>query len=114
VRVVADTNTVVSAFLWGGLPADVLEAARAKRITPLTSSALPYELAEVLARDKFAGRIRQVGSTVGTMVSNYRALITLVEPLATAPTARDPDDDSVLAAPSQRRPLSSSPATAIS
>jgi len=28
VRVVADTNTVVSAFLWSGAPADILIAAR--------------------------------------------------------------------------------------
>jgi uncharacterized protein len=97
VRVVADTNTVVSAFLWGGPPAAVLEAARDKRITLLTSTALLDELAEVLAREKFARRIRQVGSTVPAMVSNYRALVTLVEPLPMTPTARDPDDDAVLA-----------------
>jgi putative PIN family toxin of toxin-antitoxin system len=97
VRVVADTNTVVSAFLWGGPPAAVLEAARQQRITLLTSAALLDELAEVLGREKFASRIRQVGSTVAAMRSNYRALATLVEPLPVTPTSRDPDDDAVLA-----------------
>lgn len=97
VRVVADTNTVVSAFLWGGPPAAVLEAARTQRIILLTSTALLDELVEVLAREKFARRIRQVGSSVDAMVSNYRALVTLVEPLPMAPTSRDPDDDAVLA-----------------
>lgn len=96
-RVVADTNTIVSAFLWGGPPAAVLEAARAQRITLLTSAALLEELADVLARDKFASRIRQVGSSVSAMIANYRALVTLVEPLPMAPTSRDPDDDAVLA-----------------
>jgi len=97
VRVVADTNTVVSAFLWGGPPAGVLEAARTQRISLLTGIALLEELADVLARDKFASRIRQVGSSVADMLSNYRALVTLVEPLPVAPTSRDPDDDAVLA-----------------
>ena len=93
----------------------MLEAARAKRITLLTSTALLNELAEVLARDKFAGRIRRVGATVPTMVNNYRALITLVEPLA---TARPPRAIQTLMpcspALSRRRPISSSPATTIS
>ncbi len=96
-RVVADTNTVVSAFLWGGPPAAVLEAARAGRITLLSSAPLLDELADVLGRDKFASRIRQVGSPLAAMVSNYRALVTLVEPLPMAPASRDPDDDAVLA-----------------
>lgn len=89
-RVVADTNTVVSAFLWGGPPATVLEAARAQRIALLTSTALLDELADVLAREKFADRIHRVGSAVAAMLANYRALVTLVEPLPMAPTARDP------------------------
>jgi putative PIN family toxin of toxin-antitoxin system len=97
VRVVADTNTVVSAFLWGGPPAAVLEAARTQRITLLTSAALLDELADVLGREKFASRIRQVDSTVAAMLAGYRALVTLVEPLPVAPTSRDPDDDAVLA-----------------
>lgn len=65
-RVVADTNTVVSAFLWGGPPKAVLDAARDGRISLHTTPALLVELEDVLSRDKF--------------------------------TARDPDDDHVLAA----------------
>jgi len=64
VRVVADTNTVVSAFLWGGPPASVLASARERRITLLTSAALLAELEDVLSREKFAARIARVGSAV--------------------------------------------------
>ena len=96
-RVVADTNTVVSAFLWGGLPAEVLATARAQRLTLCSSAALLAELEEVLAREKFAARIAQVGSTVAQMLAGYRALITLARPVAIEPTTRDPDDDHVLA-----------------
>ncbi len=96
-RVVADTNTVVSAFLWGGLPAEVLAAARAQRLMLCASAALLVELEEVLARAKFAARIAQVGSSVPQLLAGYRALITLTRPAAIEPTARDPDDDHVLA-----------------
>lgn len=98
-RVVADTNTVVSAFLWGGPPARVLESARAEHITLFSSAALIAELEDVLGREKFSARIAQVGSSVPELLAGYRALITLVRPatLAAPVVIRDPDDDHVLA-----------------
>lgn len=97
-RVVADTNTVVSAFLWGGPPKAVLDAARDGRISLHTTPALLVELEDVLSRDKFIARIRQVGSTVAGMLTEYRALVVVELPAPIPPTARDPDDDHVLAA----------------
>jgi uncharacterized protein len=97
VRVVADTNTVVSAFLWGGPPAAVLAAAREGRITLFTSPVLLAELEDVLPREKFAERIARVGSSVAQILAGYRALVTIVRPAAIEPTVRDPDDDHVLA-----------------
>ncbi len=66
-RGVADTNTIVSALLWGGAPAEILAAAREQRITLFTSAALIAELEEVLAREKFATRIARVSSTVADL-----------------------------------------------
>jgi putative PIN family toxin of toxin-antitoxin system len=97
VRVVADTNTVLSAFLWGGPPAAVLAAAREGRITLFTSPVLLAELEDVLSREKFAERIRRVGSSVAQILAGYRVLVTIVRPAAIEPTVRDPDDDHVLA-----------------
>ena len=96
-RVVADTNTVVSAILWGGPPAAILVAAREGRITLCSSPVLVAELEDVLAREKFAARITLVGSSVPELLAGYRGLVTLVRPAAISPTARDPDDDHVLA-----------------
>jgi putative PIN family toxin of toxin-antitoxin system len=97
VRVVADTNTVVSAFLWGGVPAEVLAAARAQRLTLFTSAALIAELEDVLSREKFAARILQIGSNPADLIAGYRALAQLVRTTEIAPVSRDPDDDQVLA-----------------
>jgi putative PIN family toxin of toxin-antitoxin system len=96
VRIVADTNTVVSALLWGGPPAAVLAAGRERRISLYTSATLLAELEDVLLRPKFSGRIEAVGSTAAEILTGYRALVTIVRPAPIAPTARDPDDDQVL------------------
>jgi putative PIN family toxin of toxin-antitoxin system len=97
VRVVADTNTVVSAFLWGGPPAGVPTAAREQRLALVTSAALIAELEEVLTREKFARRIAQAGTNVENLVAGYRALAQLVRTAGVVAVSRDPDDDHVLA-----------------
>lgn len=96
-RVVADTNTVVSAFLWGGPPKAVLDAAREQRIQLFTSPALLAELDEVLGRLKFAERLARIESTPATLLRQYRALIGIVLPTVIPHASRDPDDDQVLA-----------------
>ncbi|MBI3371927.1 MAG: PIN domain-containing protein [Betaproteobacteria bacterium] len=51
--IVADTNTVISGLLWSGPPQQLINAARAKRITLYSSVALTAEFAEVIVRDLF-------------------------------------------------------------
>ena len=53
-RVVLDTNTVVSGFLWGEAPRALIEAAVEERIELFTCAALIEELAGILPRQKFA------------------------------------------------------------
>ncbi len=52
-RVVADTNVFISAFMFGGLPGKFLDLALRRKVTLVTSSALLDELDEKL-RGKFA------------------------------------------------------------
>ncbi|MDN5938840.1 MAG: putative toxin-antitoxin system toxin component, PIN family [Salinisphaera sp.] len=94
----ADTNTVVSALLWGGTPRQILDGARQKDLTLFTSAILIAELEDVLSRSKFQARIARVGSSVAEILGDYLALATLTRP-ATPPPAivRDPDDDHVIA-----------------
>jgi putative PIN family toxin of toxin-antitoxin system len=51
-RVVPDTNTVVSGLLWQGAPHDLLILASTGEITLYTSPALLAELRDVLNRPK--------------------------------------------------------------
>lgn len=97
-RVVADTNTLVSGLLWQGNPRRVLDAARAGALQMYTTAALLAELEEVLQRPKFAQRLSLAGVTSHTLVLGYAALAQLVEPAAITPVIlADPDDDAVLA-----------------
>jgi putative PIN family toxin of toxin-antitoxin system len=97
-RVVADTNTVVSGLMWRGKPRQVLDAARARTISLFTSAALLAELEDVLDREKFARRLALIGHSPRDLVLGYTALATIVTP-AVIPSVVlvDPDDDAVLA-----------------
>ena len=97
-RVVADTNTVVSGLLWAGPPRELINAARAKRITLYSSVTLIAEFAEVIAREKFSTRIRSAGVLAPGIVADYAQLVRIVAPADIPPAVTgDPDDDQVLA-----------------
>jgi putative PIN family toxin of toxin-antitoxin system len=97
-RIVADTNTVLSGLLWQGPPRRLLELARERKVSLYMSLTLIAELAEVIACDKFAERVRAVGLSAAELVQDYEHLAEVItpEPLP-APVSRDPDDDHVLA-----------------
>lgn len=99
IRVVLDTNVVVSAFFWGDLLRVALDAARAKRFRMITSETLIDELTEVISRQKFADRLAKIGETAASLLENdYRALVEVVEPARIDPVIPDdPDDDALIA-----------------
>ena len=97
-RVVLDTNILVSGLLWSGPPRQVLGAARRDEIQLFTTQILLDELAEVLGREKFAARLEQAGVSSDTLVTGFKALANLINPQNIPPTILDdPDDDAVLA-----------------
>ncbi len=97
-RVVADTNVIVSAALWGRIPGQLIAAAVAGDIELFTSQALLDELAEVITRKKLAKAVARTGQGAEQIVDNYRRLAHRVTSRRlTAQIARDADDDQVLA-----------------
>jgi putative PIN family toxin of toxin-antitoxin system len=63
-----------------------------------SSTVLLAELAEVMAREAFAHRIRAAGVSAAGLVEDLARLVTLVVPAEIVPTVTaDPDDDHVLA-----------------
>ena len=97
-RVVADTNTIVSGLLWKGAPRAFLDAAREGRISLYTSATLLEELAKVLPRAKFAKRVAASEMSIERLARRYARLAQRIVPAEIKPTvADDPDDDAVLA-----------------
>jgi uncharacterized protein len=98
VRLVLDTNTVVSALLWHGLPYQLFTRSRAFSLAFFSSPALLTELEEVLAYPKLAKAVAASGLTPAQLLQRYLRLATIVQPAPIAPTVlADPDDDHVLA-----------------
>lgn len=97
-RVVLDTNVVASGFLWGGVPRQLLQAAREKKLQLYTSTPLLLEFTDILGRAKFARKLAAAQLSVDQLVERYALLTTVVHPAVIAPTILDdPDDDQVLA-----------------
>lgn len=86
VRVVLDTNIVVSALVWGGTPYQLIAAATEERIQLYSSQALLEELADALGRAKFAPRLQQAQRTVARLIEQYRGLVEVVNVEPIAPT----------------------------
>jgi uncharacterized protein len=98
VRVVIDTNTIVSGLLWHGPPRRVLDAARVGQIDVFTSIVLLAELEDVVGRTKFSARLCAAAVLPTELVTGLAALAHLVEPYEIGPViVEDPDDDAVLA-----------------
>lgn len=97
-RLVVDTNVLVSAFLWEGVPGRLIEMAGEQEIQLFTSRALLDELAATLGKKKLEKPIAKTGLTADHMLRNYRRIVTLVTVRQLAQqVSRDADDDAVLA-----------------
>jgi uncharacterized protein len=98
-RIVIDTNLLVSGVISAGLPRQLLDAAKAGEFELYTSEVLLAELLDVIARGKFAARLAQAGLTPLAIVEDLRALAVVVSPTTVAHVVlTDRDDDHVLAA----------------
>lgn len=92
-RVLLDTNVVISAVVFGGVPRQILEAALIGDIDLITSPVLLAELERVLTR-KFNFRV----TTAASIRAELEALGEVVEPAGIERVTRNAADDLVLAA----------------
>ena len=97
-KVVADTNVIVSALLWVGVPHKILVAAEQASLTLCVSPALLQELSGVLVRPKFAQRLRDLRVSAAALTAGYVRLTHVVLPRGVPRlVATDATDDEVLA-----------------
>jgi len=100
VRIVLDTNIVVSALLWRGTPHQLLVTIRQQpRVQLYSSTALLEELADVLTRASASKRLGLIGRTAREVLADYLEAVELVEPVSVPRVVpQDADDDQVIAA----------------
>ncbi|MFI4941469.1 MAG: putative toxin-antitoxin system toxin component, PIN family [Burkholderiales bacterium] len=97
-RIVIDTNVLLSGLLWHGAPHTLLNQVRTGTIELMMSRTLFDEFAEVIARRKFAAILQRTTRTPERLLSELHALAEMVAaPPLPLPVCRDPDDDAVLA-----------------
>jgi uncharacterized protein len=98
VRAVIDTNVLLSGLLWHGAPHRLIERLRTGTLGLVSSPALLGELAELVARAKFAAILTRSNTNPDRMLAELRQLAEIVDPPPLPmPVSRDPDDDAVLA-----------------
>jgi len=97
VRLVLDTNTVVSGLLWDEAPSQLIDAGLQGRVELFTTRPLMLELQDVLPRPKLARRVVASGLSIEQLTARYALLAQVVEPALIARISADPEDDHVLA-----------------
>jgi putative PIN family toxin of toxin-antitoxin system len=98
VRLVLDTNIVLSGLLWRGTPYQLLTQIKQTRTLQLVSSPVMLEeLADVLTRKQCTKRLAAIEQSSAQVLADYLQVIELVEPVNIPPTSRDADDDAILA-----------------
>jgi putative PIN family toxin of toxin-antitoxin system len=99
VKLVVDTNTIISGSLWQGPPARLIAAALAGRAQMFLSLPLLFELQETLQLPKFTQRLADRGETAISMAARFRMACHEAAPATIVPPdeLRDSDDAHVLA-----------------
>lgn len=92
-KVVVDTNIVISGYLWSGAPARVLEMHTAGLLDICTCEVQLGELIEVLRRPKFLPRLQAAGISPEDISAHFRQLKRFMEPAVVGTTPlTDPKD----------------------
>lgn len=89
-QVVVDTNIFISAYLWGGKPAEIINLWYLEQIELLASSYLISEILLVLTRYEYSEKELNILQKV------FRKQATIILPKSTIDICRDPKDNFIL------------------
>lgn len=105
-RLVLDSNVLVSGLGWHGVPGKLFDASRQGRISLVTRVALLAELRGVLLRDKLARELRLRRINPNELFDGYAAMAVMVAPVPVPPTVvRDRPTTECPNAPWAPRPI---------
>lgn len=93
VRIVLDTNVLISAIVFGGKPREILEMVKNKELSGVISPVLVAELEEILSK-----KIKYPKERVLQVEKKMKKIFRVVRPIKTIKAVRDDDDNRVLEA----------------
>jgi putative PIN family toxin of toxin-antitoxin system len=97
-RVVVDSNVLVSAYFWGGVPGRVYDLVVDQQVRALVTAYTLRELQTVLVRPGFSRYHQKSGTDPQELVADYAALAVMVEPgVIPFGAVRDRKDRAILA-----------------
>lgn len=96
-KIVIDTNVLISALLWHGKPNQILKLIEEGKYTLCTTPSLINELKNVLNRFKFTSRIKILNTSVEELVKSVFDLAELYpDKQIESVVKNDPEDDKIL------------------
>lgn len=97
-KLVLDTNTYISGFLWEGNEAELIRKIESGKSSSFTSKEIVEEIDEVLRKDKFATVLKVANTTADEILSKITSLSTIVigPKLGENIVKEDKDDDKLL------------------
>ena len=95
-RIVPDSNVLVSAFFFKGTPYRFLDKAILDEHDLITSNAIIAELRSTMQKPYFQKRIANQ-DVAQKIIDDYRRAATIVNPVSIPSVCRDPKDNMVLA-----------------
>ena len=94
IRTVIDTNVIISAILFGGIPGELISLWKSGHIQPLTSKDIIDEYIKVLTYQKFKLSEKEINYILYNEILPYFEVITLKP--GQAIIQKDPSDDKFL------------------
>ena len=96
-KLVVDTNVLISALLWQGAPHELLRLIEAGTFTLCITPVLLEELGDVLSRPKFSTRIKERKTSSEDLLAGIIDIAELHPDRAIEPIVKnDPEDDKFL------------------
>lgn len=98
VKVVLDTNVLISGVIASGYSAQILDAARSEEVKMVTSVHMLEEFSDVVSRRRIVRKYPEVTENAESLLDFFRAFAEIVSGMPEeAQVSRDRDDDFVLA-----------------
>lgn len=96
-KIIPDTNVLISATFWDGNESEIIRRAEAGEIQIFISPDILDEFEDVLLWDKFELKIEEMNKTVEEVIGKLMSIAIMVKPKKAVNVVRhDPDDNKIL------------------